>query len=64
MQRLDFHKLYDHKRLMFLIKRCQFQSEITAGLLMTWNFTLNFTCDITRTSRSYDIKTSVFSCLK
>ena len=57
MQRLDFHKLYDLKRLTFINKLSLLHHEITAGLL-PWYSTLNdiyelhFTYDITMTSRS------------
>ena len=39
MQRLDFHKLYDLKRLMFINKLSHMDYEITAGLL-PWYLTL------------------------
>ena len=66
MQRLDFHKLCDLKRLMFNNILSHLDHEITAGLL-PWYLTqidiyeLHFMYDITVTSRSSDIKKSVFN---
>ena len=60
MQRLNFHKLYDLKRLMFINKLSHLHHEITTGL-MPWYLTLtdinelHFMYDITMTSRSSEI---------
>ena len=66
MQRLDFHKLYDLKRLMFINKLSHLDHEVTAGLLpwyltLTDIYELHLMYDITMTSRSSDIKKSVFN---
>ena len=69
MQRLDFHKLYDLKRLMFMKQLSHLDHDITAGLL-PWYFTLTdihelqFIYDITMTSRSSDIKKVYSICSK
>ena len=66
MQRLDFYKLYDLKRLLFINKLSHLHHELTAGLL-PWYLSLDdihelhFTYDITMTSTSSDIRKSVFN---
>ena len=60
MQCLDFHKLNDLKRLMFINKLSHLHHAITAGLLpwyltLTDIYELHFMYDITMTSRSSDI---------
>ena len=69
MQCLDFHKLNDLKRLMFINKLSHLHHEITAGLL-PWHLTLtdiyelHFMYDITMTSRSSDNKKVCSICSK
>ena len=63
MQRLDFHKLYD---LKLINEFSHLDHEIIAGLLpwyliVTDIYELHFMYDITMTSRSSDIKESVFN---
>ena len=66
MQRLDFRKLFDLRRLMFINKIAQLQHEIIAKLL-PWYLTfddvyeLQLTYDLTVSSRSSTIKKNVFT---
>ena len=66
MQRLDFRKLYDLKRLMFINKLFQTRHDITSQLLpffLTFDdiHDLYFTYDLTVHSNPRDIKLNVFS---